>query len=308
MSEGKPKINLTNPLVVMILAGTCCLFWGSAFPCIKIGYELFEVEGPFSQILFAGYRFVLAGVLTLLAVSLMEKKFVTIRLSSVPSVFGQGLLQTTIQYLFFYVGLSHTGGAKSAIINGSNALFAIIAAPILIKNEKYTMNKLIGCVLGFGGVIVANLSAGSWDGGFTFTGEGFVLICSAAYGISSVTMKIISRREDTTAITAYQFFFGGGLLILIGLIGGGRITHFTAAGMAMLLYLALLSTIAFSIWALLLKHNPVGKVAIYAFSIPLSGVLLSGIILGEKIFTWNTGVALLLVCLGIAMVNRSKET
>ncbi len=54
-----------NTAVRVFLALVCCALWGSAFPCVKIGYEMFQVEGSGSQILFAGYRFFLAGVLTL---------------------------------------------------------------------------------------------------------------------------------------------------------------------------------------------------------------------------------------------------
>ena len=62
MSPDKKKI-LTKPLVVCLLAMVCCLLWGSAFPCIKIGYRLFAIAGTDrpTQILFAGCRFVLAG-------------------------------------------------------------------------------------------------------------------------------------------------------------------------------------------------------------------------------------------------------
>lgn len=54
---------LQKPVVVAILALIACFLWGSAFPCVKTGYEWFHVEGVGSQILFAGYRFFLAGVL-----------------------------------------------------------------------------------------------------------------------------------------------------------------------------------------------------------------------------------------------------
>lgn len=292
-----------NTAVRVILALVCCALWGSAFPCVKIGYEMFQVTGAGSQILFAGCRFFLAGVLTFLMACLLERRVVRIKRSSVPYVFGQGVLQTTIQYVCFYIGLSNTTGSKGSVINASNAFFSIIMAHFLLKSEKITWRKAIGCVIGFAGVIVINLAPGAWESGFHLAGEGLILLCSFAYGTSSVTLKMISDKESPAAITSYQLLFGGALLILIGVMTGGRVGHFTLKSAALLFYLALLSTIAFTLWAELLKYNPVGRVAVFGFSIPVFGVALSALLLGEDIFRFQNLAALVLVSLGIIAVN-----
>lgn len=51
---------------------------GSAFPCIKIGYGMWNIESvdTSSQILFAGMRFVLAGILAVIFGSLLEGRFI----------------------------------------------------------------------------------------------------------------------------------------------------------------------------------------------------------------------------------------
>lgn len=121
------------------------------------------------------------------------------------------------------------------------------------------------------GVIVINLTPGGMAGGFQWMGEGLILVCSMAYGASSVTLKLLSGKETPTAITAFQLLFGGGMLILAGVLLGGHVRGFTMRSVLLLLYMALLSTAAFSIWALLLKYNPVGKVAVFGFTIPVSG-------------------------------------
>ncbi len=130
-----------NTAVRTVLALVCCALWGSAFPCVKIGYELFHIENAGSQILFAGYRFFMAGVFTFLLGCALEKRIITMKKSSLPFVFGQGILQTTIQYVCFYIGLAHTTGAKGSVINASNAFFSIIAAHFLMKSEKLTLKK-----------------------------------------------------------------------------------------------------------------------------------------------------------------------
>lgn len=298
---------LKKTSVVVLLALVCCALWGSAFSCVKIGYELFQIETVGSQILFAGYRFFLAGVFTWMLASMFEKKPVTMKKSSVPYVFGQGLLQTTLQYLFFYIGLANTTGAKGSVINASNGFISIVVASILIKSEKMTWKKAIGCIIGFAGVIIINLAPGAWGTGFNFMGEGMVFLCAAAYGTSSVTLKMISDRETPMVLTAYQFLFGGAILIAIGLISGGWITGFTMKSTLLLGYMALLSTVSFSIWAALLKYNPVSRVTVFGFCIPIFGVALSAIFLGEQVVSVKNLVALLFVCAGIIIVNKAPK-
>ncbi|MBU3877127.1 DMT family transporter [Faecalicatena sp. AGMB00832] len=297
---------LQKPAVVCLLALICCALWGSAFPCIKVGYEWFGIEGTGSQILFAGYRFFLAGVLTFIFGCILEKRFLTMKRSSIPYILRQGFLQTTVQYFFFYVGLANTTGTKGSIINASNAFVSIVAAHFMLKNEKMTWQKGIGCILGLAGVVVINLAPGAWGTGFSIQGEGMVLICTTAYGISTVVLKMISDLESPMTITSYQILFGSVLLIVIGLALDGHVEGFTLKSTLLLIYMALISTVAFSIWTILLKYNPVGKVAIYGFTIPVFGVALSAIFLGEEIFSLKNLTALILVSVGILIVNHVK--
>lgn len=304
----KPRIEkrLQNPAVVCVLALICCGLWGSAFPSVKIGYEWFGIEGTGSQILFAGYRFFLAGVLTFIAGCILEKRILVMNPSSIPYILRQGLLQTTVQYVCFYVGLAHTTGTKGSIINASNAFISIAAAHFMLKSEKMTWKKGLGCGLGLAGIIVINLVPGAWGTGFSLNGEGLIFLCSAVYGISTVLLKMISDKESPMTITAYEILLGSVFLIVIGLFLGGHVGSFTVKSTLLLIYLALLSAAAFSIWTVLLKYNPVGKVAVYGFTIPIFGTAFSAIILGEQVFSLRSLSALLLVSTGIIMVNSRK--
>lgn len=296
---------LQNPIVICVLALLCCALWGSAFPCIKIGYEWMEIEGTGSQILFAGYRFFLSGILTFVLGCLLERRILRMKRENFGVIFRQGVLQTTIQYVCFYIGLAHTTGAKGSIINASNAFVSIVAAHYMIRSERMTWKKGLGCILGLSGVVLVNLEPGGFGGGFHFLGEGMVLLCTIAYGVSTVLLKMISDRESPMTITAYQTLIGSALLIVTGWLLHGDVGAFTWKSAALLFYMALLSTVAFSLWTLLLKYNPVGKVAVYGFTIPIFGVLLSGILLGETIFSVKYLAALLFVSGGVILVNRN---
>lgn len=295
---------IQNPAAVCALALLCCALWGSAFPCIKLGYEWLDIEGTGSQILFAGYRFFLSGIFTFVIGCVIERKFLTMKRSSVWHIFRQGLLQTTVQYVCFYIGLAYATGAKSSIINASQGFVAIIASHFMLKSEKMTWKKAAGCVLGLTGVVVVNLAPGAWGSGFSLKGEGMIVLCTVVYGISMVLLKMISDEESPMTITAYQTLMGGTLLVLTGAASGGHVGGFTAKSVILLIYMALLSTAAFSIWTILMKYNPVGKVAVYTFTIPIFGVALSGLLLGEQVLEMKNLIALVLVSAGIIIVNK----
>lgn len=316
MKSLEEKNIFTNPAMLVVFALITCALWGAAFPAVKIGMVLFGVEDTGSKILFAGYRFFLAGVLTLAVVSIMEKRILTIKASSMPYVLMQGIIQTTLQYVFFYIGLSFTTGTKGSIINSANGFFSIIIAHFLLK-DRITVRKVIGCLIGFAGVILVNmegLGADAGDGsalsglfsGFAMKGEGMIVLCSIAFGLSSVTMKMISDRETPNAITAYQLISGGAILIAIGKTAGGHLNTVTLESAFCMLVLVLISTVAFCLWGNLLKYNPVGKVTVFSFTIPVFGVLLSVIFLKENAMSLPVILALFLVSIGIIIVNREK--
>ena len=118
---------------------------------------------------------------------------------------------------------------------------------------------------------------------------------------------LVSDWEDTLTLCGYQFIVGGGLLLLTGLCFGGTLPHFTGQSLLLLGYMVLLSAVAQTIWSALTRYNPVGRVAVYGFLNPVFGVLLSALLLreGQQAFTPYSLAALVLVCVGIFVVNRS---
>lgn len=313
-SSSKHKDFLTRPVVVGLLAMLCCMLWGSAFPCVKIGYTLFGIAGDHtpSLLLFAGLRFTLAGVLALCIGSIGARRWLTPKRTSWPMILKLGLVQTVVQYIFFYIGVAHASGVKSSIIVSANVFFAILISTLVLRQERMTLGKLLGCIAGFAGVVLINTGGGALDLGMQWNGEGFVLISSLAYAISSVMVKQYAKRESPVTLSGYQFVWGGLVLIAVGLLGGGQIHPTSPAAFAMLGYLGMLSAVAYSLWAVLLQHNPVSRVSIYGFMNPVCGVFLSALLLGEQgVFGPSAGIALVLVCVGILLVNRSipdKET
>lgn len=301
---------LTKTWVVAALACVCCILWGSAIPVIKTGYRLLEVDSAdtSSQIVFAGIRFALAGILVLIFASIREKKVIRpdkkLFVYAIPVCFAQ----TFVQYFFFYIGVARTSGVKGGIITGLGNFIAILIACLLVRNEKMTERKLAGCIFGFAGVVLINITGNSVDTGFHLTGEGFVLIAQISYGASTVLINLFSKKVSPVILSGCQFFMGGLLLFFVGILMGGHLDHFTIAGALLILYLAMVSAVAYTLWSVLLTYNEVSKVAIFGFVNPLCSVILSALLLGEtgQAFNAKSILALILVCIGIYIVNYKK--
>lgn len=308
--ETKKSI-LENPKMVLPSAMLCCLLWGSAFPLVKIGFSWLNIssEDIPTEILYAGLRFTLAGVIAIFITSLISGKFLRPTMKSLPKVFSLSMFQTILQYLFFYIGLSNTSGVKASVIEAMNVFVALIVSCLIFRMEKFTAAKIIGSVIGFAGVVIINVSKGDLAGGLTLKGEGFILISTVAYAFSSVLMKHWSNEENPMMMSAWQFLLGGIVMSILGFALGGRISGFDLKSVLLLIYLASLSTIAYSLWASLLKYYPVSRIAVYGFMNPVFGFILSAFLLGEsEAFGLKSIAALVLVCLGIYIVNYTKKT
>ena len=298
--------------VAALLALFCSALWGSAFPCVKIGYDLFGIDKAStpSIILFAGVRFFIAGIMVIIIGSIIHKKPLVPKPAEIPKVMLLSLFQTILQYLFFYIGLANTSGVKSSVIEGMSVFVCILVSALIFRLEKLTLAKITGCILGTAGIIAINLDS-SLVSDINFTGDGFILISTVAYAISSVLIKRFSADTDTMMLSGWQFLFGGAVMSVIGLLLGGRFEYgkIGVEAVLMLMYLAFISACAYSIWSLLLKYNPVSKIAVFGFMNPVCGVLLSAVLLGEteQAFRLEAAAALVLISAGIFIVNRFNE-
>lgn len=309
MNTNKTKAELffTKPLHIILIAIVCTLLWGSAFPCIKSGYELFEIgpDAVGSKIIFAGFRFTLAGIVTLLATFVIQKRVIVLTKENYKGVLLLGFLQTFIQYYFFYIALGKMSGSKGSIINATNTFMIVILSHFFFKADRLNLRKIIGCALGFLGIVIISVT-GDESMGFAMDQEGFMLIASFSFAIGSIISKIVTQKADPMATTGYQMTFGGVLLILVGFLKGGTLGVITGKGILLFTYMVLLSAVAFTLWSMLLKYNFVGKISIYNSLNPIFGTILSGIILGENVVNIKNIVALVLVAGGIYIVNHVK--
>ena len=295
-----------RPVWVALFALIAAVAWGWAYPLIKLGFDEFGItrEMTASKMLFAGVRFTLSGLIVL---TIALSKGVSLRVKGAVGwgyLFAYALLNTTIHYAFFYIGLSHSVGARAAILNSLGVFMLVLLACMFFKSDRLTPAKIAGCVVGFTGILVLNIGGGAGSG-FTFMGDGMIMLNALCSAFAGLMTRGLGRHANVFAATGYSLALGGVMLVLPGLFMGGTLPQVTVAGVVILFLLICISTLGFTLYNKLLSCNPVGKVAIFNSLIPVVGAVTSCLCLNEP-FYWKYAIAALLAMTGIYIINARK--
>lgn len=295
-----------RPLWVAIFALTAAVVWGWAYPLIKLGMTEFGITPDMtgSKMLFAGIRFMISGLIILALMRSQGKSFAVKQSSNWWFILTFAMFNTTLHYAFFYFGLSHSEGSRAAILNSLSVFSVVIMACLFFKSDKFTTAKVVGCVLGFAGILTLN-AGGDDSGSFTWLGDGMIILNALCGAVATLMTRGLSKRVDVTVGTGYSLALGGALLIVPGIMAGGTLPVITTWGIVILLLLVGISTIGFALYNKLISCNPVGKVAIYNSLIPVVGAVTSCLCLGEQ-FYWKYVIAGTLAAAGIYIINRGK--
>ena len=301
-----------RPAWVAVFAFTAAFIWGWAYPLIKLGFAEFGISEDMtgSKMLFAGIRFCLSGVIILTVAKCTRRSF-SFR-DSAGSMTGNilylllfALLNTTLHYAAFYIGLSHSQGARAAILNSLSVFTLVILACVFFKSDQMTVRKILGCVVGFLGILTLNLG-GKESGAFTLLGDGMIIVNALCGAFAGLMTRGVNRRVDVFVGTGYSLGVGGALLIIPGLLLGGSLPHTSLWGFVILLLLIGISTIGFALYNKLLTCNPMGKVAIWNSLIPVVGAVTSCLCLGET-FHPKYILAAGMAAVGIYIINKGKK-
>lgn len=295
-----------RPLWVTLFALTAAIAWGWAYPLIKLGFAEFGITQAMtgSKMLFAGIRFAMSGFI-LLAIALATKRnFRVSKPADWNYILLFALLNTTLHYSCFYIGLSHSDGARAAILNSLSVFLVVLLACLFFKSDRLTPKKMLGCAIGVVGILVLNVGQGG-SGQFTFLGDGMIVLNALCSAFASLLTRGLSRRVDVFVGTGYSLFFGGILLIIASLFMQGTLPYITIYGLVILVLLIGISALGFALYNKLVSCNPVGKVAIFNSLIPVVGTLTSCLCLGEP-FYWKYLAACLLAMAGIYIINSGK--
>lgn len=308
ISGGAKGVSLfQRPVWVTVFALTAAVVWGWAYPLIKLGMAEYGITADMtgSKMLFAGIRFMLSGLIILIAAWRTKRSFRVRFTLDWGFLMAFALLNTTLHYAFFYFGLSHSAGARAAILNSMSVFSVVILACVFFRSDRLTLRKIVGCVVGFAGILALNLGGGD-SGHFTWQGDGMIILNALCSAFAGLMVRGVSKRIDVFVGTGISLAVGGALLIVPGVLIGGTLPRITLAGLGYLVLLIGISTIGFTLYNKLLSCNPVGRVAIYNSLIPVVGAVTSCLCLNEP-FYWKYVVAGTLAALGIYIINKGKR-
>ena len=296
-----------RPVWVVLFALTAAIAWGWAYSLIKVGFQEYGITQAMtgSKMLFAGIRFAISGGIILLIAKGTRRSFKMSSNGAWWYILLFALLNTTLHYTCFYIGLSHSEGARAAILNSLGTFMLVLLACVAFKSDRLTMRKVVGCVIGFAGILALNIGGGE-SGTFTLMGDGMIILNALCSAFAGLMTRGVSRRVDIFVGTGYSLAFGGVMLIIPALFLDGTLPMITATGLIVLVLLICISTLGFARYNKLLSCNPVGKVAIFNSLIPVVGAISSCLCLGET-FYWKYLIAALLATVGIYVINKGKK-
>ncbi|WP_449353974.1 DMT family transporter [Virgibacillus natechei] len=294
-----------NKWSVIAIAVFCSVLWGSAFPVLKVSYEELQMvpDDVIAKIVFAGMRFLLAGLIVLAFLLFRSPRSILVTRRQFFVLIILGVVQTALQYFFFYNGLAKVSGIQGAILSSSGTFFTVLLAHYFYKNDRMNWKKAFGLIAGFSGIVVANWGQ-ELQLSFQWDGEGFMILAGLTSAIATIMAKEMATGIHPFAITGWQLSLGAGILLVIGLpqLSEGAMI-WTPLGWGLFIYSALLSAIAFALWYSILKYNNAGELSMYKFIVPVSGSLLSAIFIPEERLNFFILAAIALVAVGIIVVN-----
>lgn len=288
----------------IILSLFVMLLWGSAIPLIKVTYHEAGIlpHDTGGKILIAGIRFFMAGILTFIYFLIFNKEKVEREKINFKFIFLLAMIQTCLQYMFYYIGLSNTLGSLAAVIQASNAFIIVIISVILIEDEKLTARKIAALIIGSIGILIINLKdAGSFH--FNITGEGFIFVATTFNALASVLIRKYGRNQNPFILTGTQFLIGATPLIIIGAITHTSPVNFSLKFFLMLCYGAFISATGFTIWTLVLQAHSSSEFGIYKLFVPIFGTILSVLVLGEELTIYIV-LGLIFVLIGALVLNK----
>ncbi|MBA2393682.1 MAG: DMT family transporter [Ktedonobacteraceae bacterium] len=290
-----------SPLVT-IVALFYILLWSSAFIATKIGVT----HSPPLTLL--SVRFLCAALL--MGLLAWGKK---LPLPQGWSAWGRlalfGLLNSAVYLGFNYEALRHLSAGMGSIISATNPLLLTLIAPFVLR-ERLTLWRVLGLILGFGGVLFV-MGARLNTGGHLDTVGGMIVSFFGVIGLVCATLfyKRYPPREHAFVVNAVQLGAAGLALLLPAiLIEHPEQVRIDAPLAWSFLYLVFVISIGASLlWFWLLKRGEASSVSSYYFLTPIAGLALAALLLGEP-FGLRDLLGLVAVAAGIALINRPIAT
>jgi drug/metabolite transporter (DMT)-like permease len=275
-----------------------CLLWSTAYPLVKIGLQYS------TPLHFAGSRFILAGLM-LLPFTVKPRQYIRMIRENYKLALWVTLLQTLINYVLFYIGLTYVPGSLGAVIVGSQPFVTAIVSRIMIKEERFTRAKVLTIIVGIAGILL--VSAGrqrfNFSGPMELLGILLIFIANISTATSNVLVSLKIGKMSPVVLSSFSLFIGGVIIYIISMFTETRTATaaYPAEYWIVLGWLSFMSAFTFSMWYHLLKRPGVrvSELNLWKFILPVFGAILSWILVPGEKADWVTVTGMIIIALAL---------
>ena len=280
--------------------GAVCLFWGTTYLAIRIGVQRVPPA------LFAGTRFIIAGVLFL--AYLRWRGYPMAERREWPHIAVVGITLLVMATGLVVWAEQWVPSGLTAVIIATVPFWTAGLESALPSGERLTVRKVMGILIGFAGVIIlfAPDLGGSFDKAY-LKGVTALIFVPFFWSAGSIYSKHHPIRCPPLVAAGTQTLIAGLVLTAIGtLFGEWREFALNWKGMAAIAYLIVFgSIVGYSSFIYALSKLPITTVSMYAYINPVIAVILGWLILDERL-DWSVAAATTVVLLGVALVKSAK--
>ncbi|WP_242837268.1 DMT family transporter [Alkaliphilus transvaalensis] len=288
-------------IALMILSA---VFWAGAF----IGGKLAVEEFPPFALTFL--RFFFASILIFFVMVKYEKKDWRLKKEDYPTMVFLGLVGMVGYHILFFIALKHTTAVNASMIAAINPLVTTLLAVVFLK-EGLTISKVVGILIALMGVVLT-ISRGDLSALLNFTfnkGDLIMLAAVSCWAIYSIVSRRVMMKYSPLILTTYSFVLCTLFTLPFALWENPAVylKNTTALGWGGVLYMAIFpSTIGYLVQQTSIKEIGPTRTAIFINLVPVFSMILSVLILKEKV-TVSTLLSVLLIIGGVYLTTRKKQ-
>lgn len=280
---------------VLLLLGA---IWGASYFFIKVGGE--EIP-PFT---FVEVRVLVAAIALFIVLRMRSEKMPRTRDEWLPLI-AMGIFNGVIPYTLITWGETHISSGLASILTAAMPLFTVLIAHFWAHDERLTVVKAVGVVIGFVGVVVLFVPELRQGIQMEFWGQFAVVVAAASYAIATVVARKYLHGVSHVVASTGQLASAAVFMLPLSLVFDNPLAlHPSFRAMASLATLALLGTaFAYVLYYWLIEHTGVTRTSLVTYLIPITGVMWGALLLNEVV-GWESIVGLVLIIAGIGLVNR----
>ena len=291
------KVFNKQKLFIGLLILVITVIWGYAWVLMKASLEYM---GPFT---FTFFRFGIGSVTLLFIVWLFKQGFPPKKYMKHLMVVG--LLQTAAVFLLVMYGLMFVDAGKSSVLLYSMPIWSSLLA-VKFLHEKMYLNQAFGLIIGVIGLFTI-LGWDIWSGQTleVIFGELLIVIAAIVWAISNIYFRLHLNELPKIQSSAFQMTFGTiGIFIATLLMEWGEPIQFNIYSIYYILFAGVFaSALCFTGWFIVMSMIDMATATIATMLVPIFGLILSAILLGEEMTT-GIIVGSSLIIIGIVIAQR----